>query len=126
MFGGAEPALATRLLPNGRTDRWFGHGGWAKAKIGGFVDAWTMLPGGDLLLAISQESGNERAAVGAIAFTPAASSTGASDAGAGCGCRSPVGPPEETVAALGRRAVFLGGVGRHGGTWLVKMPSLRH
>jgi uncharacterized delta-60 repeat protein len=124
-IGGPEPAAATRLLPNGRTDRSFGHDGWARAKIGGFVDAWTMLPGGDILIAISQESGNKRSAVGAIAFT----SSGQLDRRFGHDGRLRV-PfagwfPEETVAALGRRAVFLGSVGRHGGTWLVKMPPLR-
>jgi uncharacterized delta-60 repeat protein len=124
-FGGAEPAMATRLLPNGRTDRSFGHDGWAVAKVGGYVDAWTKLPGGDLLLAISQEAGNKRSAVGAIALT----SGGQLDRRFGHDGRLRV-PfagwfPEETVAALGRRAVFLGSVGRHGGTWLVKMPPLR-
>jgi len=124
-ISGPEPAAATRLLPNGRTDRSFGHNGWAVAKTGGFVDAWTMLPGGDILIAISQESGNKRSAVGAIAFT----SSGQLDRRFGHGghLRVPFPGwfPEETVAALGRRAVFLGSVGRHGGTWLVKMPPLR-
>jgi uncharacterized delta-60 repeat protein len=124
-FGGAEPALATRLLPNGRTDRSFGHGGWAKAKIGGFVDAWTMLPGGDLLLAISQESGNKRAAVGAIAFN----SSGQLDRRFGHDGRLRV-PfagwfPAESVATLGGRGVVFGEVGRRGKPWLVKMPPLR-
>jgi uncharacterized delta-60 repeat protein len=123
-FGGAA-ALATRLLPNGTTDHSFGKNGWAAAKIGGFVDAWTMLPGGALLLAISQEAGNKRAALGAIAFN----SSGKLDRRFGHDGRLRV-PfagwfPEETIAALGRRPVFLGSAGRHGGTWLVKMPPLR-
>jgi uncharacterized delta-60 repeat protein len=125
IFGGAEPAVATRLLPNGRTDRSFGDNGRAVAKTRGFVDAWTMLPGGDILLAISEEAGNKRAAVGAIAFT----SSGQLDRRFGRDGRLrvpfPGWFPEETVAALGRRAVFLGSVGRHGGPWLVKMPPLR-
>lgn len=124
-IGGPEPAAATRLLPNGRTDHSFGDDGWAKAKIGGFVDAWTMLPGGDILIAISQEFGKKRSTVGAIAFT----SSGQLDRRFGHGGRLrvpfPGWFPEETVAALGRRPVFLGSVGRHGGTWLVKMPPLR-
>jgi uncharacterized delta-60 repeat protein len=128
---GARPrpnlAEATRLLPNGKTDRSYGHRGWAVAKIGSaFVEAMTTLPGGSLLLtASSYNAENETSQLDAVAFA----GDGGLDRHFGRGGRLRVSldgwSVAESVADLDRRGVVAGRVGRHGGSWLLALPPLR-
>ena len=128
--GGAQPrpnlAEVTRLLPNGKVDRSYGHRGWAVAKIGSaFVEAMTTLPGGSLLLtASSYNSENETSQLDAVAFA----GDGRLDRHFGRGGRLRLSLGgwnlAESVTALGRRGVVAGRVGRHGGSWLLTLPPL--
>lgn len=124
-------ATALRLLPNGHRDRSFGTRGWAVGKTSGstFVGGMTMLPGGVLLLAASQQYHHaKRSDIGAIAFGP----DGKQDPRFGHHGQIRVDlrgwdlvEEEHTVTTLGGRAVIIGSQGKGKGTWLVTSPPLR-
>lgn len=126
-------AVALRLLPDGHRDRSFGSGGWAVGKTSGstFVGGMAMLPGGDLVLASSQQYHHDkRSDIGAIAFRP----DGKQDPRFGHlgQIRVDLGGWDNveeghTVATLRGRAVIIGEQGEGKGTWLVTSPPLlRH
>jgi uncharacterized delta-60 repeat protein len=124
-------AVALRLLPDGRPDPRFGNRGWAVGKTSGstFVGGMTLLPGGDLVLASSQQYHHDkRSDIGAIAFRP----DGKQDPRFGHRGQIRVdlrgwdnAEEGHTVATVGGRAVIIGEQGESRGTWLVTSPPLQ-
>jgi uncharacterized delta-60 repeat protein len=123
---GSNRAVATRLLPNGKVDRSYGHHGWAVANLGSaFVDAMTPFPGRGLLLtASSLDSENLTSQLDVLAFA----GDGTPDPRLGHRGRFHVNLDgwslAESAAVLGQSVVVAVRRGRDGPPWLLALPKL--